>query len=132
MSLAVSLTIDALCVIGIYAAAFMLAKARRYEHGGETEPSVVQSPRARLLGGIPNSLIGIAYYVFMVFAAWFLHLPTAWYAALAAAILAAAVSAYLAYSLLFVTRIPCRYCWTGHIVNWLLLGIVLASHARYE
>ena len=130
MSLALSLTIDALCVVGLCAAAFMLAKAKRYERGGETEPSVVLSPRARLFGGVPNSSIGIAYYVFMLVAAWFLHLPAVWYAALAATIVAGAVSAYLAYSLLFVTRMPCRYCWTGHIVNWMLLVIVLASHVR--
>jgi hypothetical protein len=26
----------------------------------------------------------------------------------------------LAYSLLFVTRMPCVYCWTSHVVNWAL------------
>jgi uncharacterized membrane protein len=33
---------------------------------------------------------------------------------------AGGVSAVLAYSLLFVTRMPCTYCWTSHAINWTL------------
>jgi uncharacterized membrane protein len=33
---------------------------------------------------------------------------------------AAATSVYLAYSLLYVTKRACPYCWAGHVVNWLL------------
>jgi uncharacterized membrane protein len=47
-----------------------------------------------------------------------------WWAALAAAAAAAAFSAYLAYSLLFVTRMPCVYCWTSHVVNFSLILLV--------
>jgi uncharacterized membrane protein len=53
-----------------------------------------------------------------------------WVLVLAAAAGAAAFSAYLAYSLLFVTRMPCVYCWTGHVVNWSL--VLLAVLARPE
>jgi uncharacterized membrane protein len=37
-----------------------------------------------------------------------------------AALMAAGVSVVLAYSLLFVTKMPCVYCWTSHAVNWML------------
>jgi len=127
---AVSLFIDALCAIGLFAAVFMQAKARRYERGEESGPSVVQQPRARLIGGIPNSMFGMVFYNSMFVAAWFLNNPVVWYAALAAAASAATVSVYLAYSLLFLTRMPCPYCWTGHIVNWALLTVLIASHTR--
>jgi uncharacterized membrane protein len=127
---AVPLFIDALCGIGLVAAAFMQAKTKRYERGEESGPSVVQQPRARLFGGIPNSMFGIAFYALMLIAAWFLNNPVVWYAALAAAAAAAAVSAYLAYSLLFLTRMRCPYCWTGHIVNWTLLAVLIAVRAR--
>jgi hypothetical protein len=39
----------------------------------------------------------------------------------AAALIAALTSAVLGYSLLFVTRRACPYCWTGHGVNGALL-----------
>ena len=130
MTPAVPLFIDALCVVGLFAAAFMQAKTKRYERGEESAPSVVQQPRARLFGGIPNSAFGIVFYALMFAAAWFLNNPVIWYAALAAAASAAAVSVFLAYSLLFLTRMPCPYCWTGHVVNWLLLAVLIASRVR--
>jgi uncharacterized membrane protein len=33
---------------------------------------------------------------------------------------AAITSLALAYSLLFVTKRACAFCWTGHAINWLL------------
>lgn len=126
MTAALRLLIDALSVIGSYASVFMLAKASRYERGEAIGPSVVQTPRARLFGGVQNSAFGLVYYSAMFIAAWFLHAPVVWYAALAAAALAAVVSAYLAYSLLFVTRMPCPFCWTGHVVNWSLLAVLIS------
>jgi uncharacterized membrane protein len=41
---------------------------------------------------------------------------------------AAAASVALAYSLLFITRRACPYCWTSHVVNWMLLGLCLAFY----
>lgn len=122
---ALPLLIDALCAVGLYASIFMFAKASRYARGEATGESVVQTPRARLLGGVQNSAFGLAYYAAMFIGAWFLQVPVVWNAALAAAALAGAVSVYLAYSLLFVTRMPCMFCWTGHVVNWSLLGLIL-------
>jgi uncharacterized membrane protein len=31
------------------------------------------------------------------------------------------------YSLLFRTRMPCPYCWTGHALNVALFALVLAE-----
>ncbi len=98
----------------------MLRKTRRAERGELDEPSVVQTPRARLLGGTPNALIGVLYYPVMGAGIWAALAPWAAAMFLAAACFAAAVSAVLAYSLLLVTRMPCRYCWTAHAINWLL------------
>ena len=115
-----------LCVVGLYVSIAMQAKAVRARRGTIAEPSVVQTPRATVLGRVPNSAIGIAYYALLAIAAFFLDVPAVRLGAVAAATLAAAMSVYLAYSLLFVTRMPCANCWTGHVVNWLLLALLLA------
>ena len=116
-----------LCLAGLYVSSFMLLKYVRAQQGKLTEPSVVTSPRAKI-ARVPNAMIGLAYYVLMLLLTPFLsptH-PIAILAALVAALAAAISSVYLAYSLLFVTRMPCRYCWTGHVINWLLLVLVIA------
>jgi uncharacterized membrane protein len=119
--------IDALCLIGLYAALHMTAKAARYARGELAEPSVVQQPPARAIGGIPNSAFGIAYYCLLFMAAWWLRVPLVHDAALIASLAATAFSLYLGYSLLFVTRMPCVFCWTGHIVNWTLTALLIAT-----
>lgn len=106
----------------------MQQKAVLARRGELTEASVVQTPRARLIGSIPNSAFGLAYYGLLAIAAFFLDVPAVHLAALAAATLAAATSIYLAYSLLFVTRMPCPFCWTGHVTNWLLFVLLLLLH----
>jgi uncharacterized membrane protein len=99
----------------------MLAKARRAARGLLDEASVVQTPRARLFAGIPNALLGAAYYPALALAIWTVTGPPVAFAVLAAVTAAALTSVVLAYSLLFVTKMPCPYCWTSHAVNWLLL-----------
>jgi uncharacterized membrane protein len=112
-----------LCGVGLYASLFMLAKTLRAQRGTLPEPSVVQSPRARLFGGIPNALVGTLYYAVLAVAIWFAGTAMAALALAAAVGLAALTSAYLAYSLACVTRRACPYCWTAHIVNWALVPI---------
>ena len=125
------LAVAALCVVGVRAALLMEGKARRAAAGELDEPSVVQTPRAHLLGRLNNSTIGLVYYVVLFACSFFLQQPAVHAAALGASITAAAVSLYLAYSLLFVTRMPCVNCWTGHVVNWMLLAaLVLARTAE--
>jgi uncharacterized membrane protein len=113
------LIVPLLCTVGFYASAYMALKARRATRGELLEPSVVQTPRARLIGGIPNSSFGLAYYPCVAVAS---ALPSALAREFAflASLAAAAMSLILAYSLLFRTRRPCPYCWTAHVVNWAL------------
>lgn len=98
----------------------MLRKTRRAERGELAEPSVVQTPRARLFGKTPNALLGTIYYPAFAIAAWTVHAPWQFAALIAVGCFAAATSAVLAYSLTFVTRMSCPYCWSAHWVNWLL------------
>lgn len=124
----VALVITVLCGVGLYASLFMLRKGIRAQRGGLDEPSVVQTARARLFGGIPNAAIGIGYYPILTLGIW-LGGATWTHVALAlAALAAAATSAYLAYSLLFVTKMACIYCWTSHAVNW-LVAVLTIFHA---
>ncbi len=102
----------------------MLRKSIRAKHGEVKGPSVVKSPRANLFAGLPNSLFGILYYLGVVAVTWLAHARIFFVLAEAAALLAAATSAYLAYSLLFVTKKECPYCWTSHAVNWSLALIL--------
>jgi len=88
---------------------------------------VVQTPRARAVAGIPNAAFGLAYYAALAAAIPLLGVSEVRTAALLASVGAAAFSAYLAYSLLFVTRMPCVYCWTSHFVNWILPFLILRS-----
>lgn len=111
--------ITLLCGVGLYASLFMLDKTRRAARGKLTGPSVVTTPRAHLFG-VPNSLLGALYYAALAVTVWFAQRPVEQIALIAAAFAAAAASAYLAYSLLFITRRDCPYCWTSHVVNWSL------------
>ncbi len=105
--------ITVLCGVALYASLFMLNKSRRAARGEVKGPSVVKTPRAHLFG-VPNSLLGTFYYPGVAVAVWVLH------GRVSAAILAAGRAgcrgyvAYLAYSLLYITRRECPYCWTSH------------------
>lgn len=109
-----------LCAVGFYASVFMLRKSIRAQHGEVKGPSVVKSPRARLFAGVPNALFGVAYYAGVVAVVWLAHSRIWFIAAELAALFAAGTSVYLAYSLLYVTKKWCPYCWTAHAVNWSL------------
>ncbi|MDQ6767407.1 MAG: vitamin K epoxide reductase family protein [Candidatus Eremiobacteraeota bacterium] len=120
--------IAALSLIGVYVSLFMLRKYFKAQRGELEAPSVVMSPRAKL-ARVPNALYGLIFYTFLLALTPFLssgHLPVV-YAALAAAALAALMSLYLAYSLLFITRMPCLYCWISHVVNWSLLALMMVA-----
>jgi uncharacterized membrane protein len=120
-------TIFLLCAVGVYASAFMYRKSVRASRGHLAEPSVVETPRARVVAGMPNSLLGLAYYAAVALSLPFLNAVPVWRLAFTASIAAAALSAYLAYSLLFVTRMPCTYCWTSHAVNAALPFLLLLA-----
>jgi uncharacterized membrane protein len=112
--------IAVLCALGFYASTFMYRKARLAARGALTEPSVVESPRARAIGGVPNAAFGIVYYPLVALAMLLFHVSGVWALTVVASLAAAAFSLYLAYSLLFITKRWCPYCWLSHLVNWAL------------
>lgn len=122
--LLVRTVISVLCAVGFYASVFMLRKSARAARGMLTEPSVVQTERATLFFGVPNSAIGLVYYAGLAAVSWLARETFLLELAVAAAAFAAATSVYLAYSLLYVTKRSCPYCFTAHAVNWALLASV--------
>jgi uncharacterized membrane protein len=101
----------------------MLRKSRLAERGAIDGPSVVKEPHARLFFGVPNSLFGSVYFPFVVAGVWLFPPALRWFV-VAAVAAAAATSLFLAFSLLFITKRECPYCWTSHVVNVLLLVLV--------
>jgi len=126
MKMALEAVITVLCGVGLYVSLFMLNKSRRAERGELDEPSVVQTPAARLYGGMPNSEWGTAFYLALGVAIWFVRFPAVAIAIGAAVLFAALTSIVLAYSLLFVTKRSCPFCWTGHAINWSLVVLCAA------
>lgn len=119
-----------LCAVGFYASAFMSRKSLKAARGQLTEPSVVETPRARAIAGLPNSAFGLGYYAALAATVPFLGGAGIWTAAFVASLAAALFSLYLAYSLLFVTRRPCVYCWTGHAINAALPVLLIVTRPR--
>ena len=71
--LLVRTVISVLCAVGFYASVFMLRKSVRAARGALSEPSVVQTQRATLYFGMPNSLIGLLYYAALAAVSWLAH-----------------------------------------------------------
>jgi len=123
---ALRVIITVLCGVGLYASLFMLRKSDRAARGLLREASVVQTPRARFLGRIPNAAFGAAYYPLLAAGVWAAGAPWQIELLLGISLAAGAVSVALAYSLLFVTKMPCAFCWTSHGINWALIVALLA------
>ena len=105
----------------------MYRKAQRAARGELAEPSVVQTAAARAIGGVPNALWGIAYYLAVAAGTPFLGVRTVTATLAGVAGCAALFSLYLGYSLLFRTRQACAYCWSAHAVNWILFALLLRA-----
>ena len=99
----------------------MHAKAERDRRGELEESSVVQTPRARLFGGVDNALIGLAFYPAVVIATFLFSVPAVRIATLTAAAAATAVSLFLLYSLLFITKLKCTNCMIAHASNMVIM-----------
>jgi uncharacterized membrane protein len=114
-----------LCAVGFFVSARMQSKSELARRGMLSERSVVTTPRAKLLGNVPNSVFGLLYYVCMAAYGFVAPSHVLHDVAIAAAAAAALMSVILGYSLLFVTRATCVNCWIAHAVNWCLLALVL-------
>jgi len=86
---------------------------------------VVHTPRAKIFG-VPNSVYGIGIYLYLILL--FLGAPLSWGLGLLLAGLAVLRSIYLAYSLLFITKIHCVLCFTSHLINLFLLICLWLGH----
>ena len=64
-----------LCAVGLYVSAFMLRKTMRAARGQMLEPSVVATPRARVVGGVPNASLGLLYYAALAVASLLWRFP---------------------------------------------------------
>lgn len=133
--------IIALAVIGLYIAAyFTLVYYGLLAPSTKLMPSVcrlkdrscqtVLTTKYARLFGVPNSLLGVVYYlalIVLVSGGWTAG-PVA-SALIAAAWFAVAVGFLLVYSLFFIIRIPCPLCLAGHAIN-LLLALLLTLGLR--
>jgi uncharacterized membrane protein len=82
--------------------------------------SVLDTPRAKM-AGIPNSVFGLFVYAYLALDA-IVFPPYLGFLLITASL---ARSIYLAYSLLFITRIPCKLCFTAHALNLALFLLYL-------
>ncbi len=139
----------ALAAVGLYIAAYftlvyygvleantsLMPKVCRLETG--TCQTVLSTPFARVFG-VPNSLLGVAYYIVVIVlvATGWIHpsrgifvgnvgldlgiavVVVAWFTVL--------LGTFLAYSLFFIIKIPCPLCLAAHTIN-LALAILLTT-----
>jgi uncharacterized membrane protein len=122
---AVRALVIACSFVGYVASRTMHLKAEADRRGELRDRSVVQSPRARLFGGIDNAMVGLAYYPAIAIASFFFTVPPVRFSALVASSAAMAVSVYLLYSLFFITKMRCTNCVLANAANiliWCLLG----------
>ena len=92
----------------------------------QTCASIVFTPRARVFG-IPNSLLGQVFYLSLIISVvlGYITHPVLFPLLLGASLTTVGLGAYLSYSLLFITRIPCTLCFTSHIINAVIFGLLL-------
>lgn len=93
---------------------------RRCRLGEATCARVLDTPRARVFG-VPNSLLGMAYYLAVIglaIAGGPGRVP-GWMciAYQAVSLGTVALGVYLSWSLLFLTRVPCVLCFSAHAIN---------------
>ena len=83
--------------------------------------SVLNTRFARVFG-VPNSLLGIIYYVLILvlLLANLLCVPVFLNAFVIAAWVTVALGIYLAYSLFFIIKTPCPLCLASHAINFAL------------
>ena len=116
--------VTAAAVVGLYASQHMYRKALRARRGELAEPSVVETPAGNFFLGQPNALLGLAFYGALLVTTPFAHDRSVRRGRAAASTLAFASSIYLGYSLLFVTRMACPYCWTSHAMNFAIVAVL--------
>lgn len=99
--------------------------------------TLFQSDAARLVGNVPNSALGFAFYIgvgasALAYALGYV-LPVWWnYGLVVAAVCAVAMSIYLFHHLIFVRKTTCIPCFIGQAINLVLLLLLGLQTARYQ
>ncbi len=91
--------------------------------------TVLGHPDARFYG-IPNSLIGMLFYILVVASAVAGRGNLLRQVAVVAAWIAVTSGVYFTYSLLVKIRIPCMLCFTAHALNLLIALIMVIDEVR--
>ena len=91
--------------------------------------TVLGHPDARLFG-VPNSLIGMFFYILVVASTAAGMGNALWLVALIASWIAVGLGVYLVHSLLFKLRIPCVLCYTAHGLNLIIALLMLITEVR--
>jgi uncharacterized membrane protein len=93
----------------------------------QTCMKVLYTPLARVLG-IPNSFLGLVYYLSIIF----LPLPAFQIALLTASIFSVGLGMYLMHALLIKLRISCPLCFTAHIINLVIANLLIVYSLKGE
>jgi uncharacterized membrane protein len=132
--------IVALAAVGLLISSYFTAIAYRWvkpdanwipsfcRMGEQTCASIVFTPRARVFG-LPNSLLGQVFYVALMVAVVgdFLFTEPLVYIYLLASLVTVFLGMYLTYSLLFITRVACKLCFTSHGINLVIFVLLVAG-----
>lgn len=87
--------------------------------------AVPETPYSFALFGIPNYILGLGFYSFVLVSA-FITLNNTMILAMGLISIASLIfSIYLAYVLIFKIRIMCKLCFLSHIINLLITGLFI-------
>ena len=134
-----SIGLVGLSIIGLTISTYFTAVAYRWIRADEkwipafcrmaeqTCASIVFTPQARVFG-LPNSVLGQIFYVAIIVGVplGLVAQPLLWCLYLLASLGTVGLGIYLSYSLLFVTRVPCKLCFTSHGLNAIIFVLLLA------
>lgn len=88
---------------------------------------VLETPQAKVFG-LPNSALGIVYYLLVLSRCASGPWAPIWESALlASALLTVALGAYLTYSLLYRLRVTCPLCLLSHAANALIALLLIVA-----
>lgn len=130
-----------LSMAGLTVSTYFTAVAYRWIHpdarwipafcqmGKQTCASIVFTPRARVFG-LPNSLLGQIYYLALSIGIplGLLAEPSVLILYVCASLLTVVLAVYLSYSLLVITRVPCKLCFTSHGINVVIFILLLLNY----
>lgn len=133
-----SIGLVGLSVVGLTISTYFTAVAYRWIRADEkwipafcrmeeqTCASIVFTPQARVFG-LPNSVLGQIFYVAIIVGVplGLVAHPLWWRVYLLASLVTVGLGIYLSYDLLFVTRVPCKLCFTSHGINAIIFVLLL-------